>query len=154
MINKMLFEGRVGQDPVLKFTTGAKTPYCDVTVCQTVKSGNKETEQWVEVRAWGKQAESYVKNLHSGRRVLIDGKNFYNDKWTDRDGKPRTTAKCEAVEIGYLDLPTRRGDGTTSSSTAAAPTNAAASRGEFDEDNPDLLDIDNASTPFGGYPAA
>ena len=111
MINILIFEGHLGKDPVLKRDGSGNPLFCTFTMAQTIKRKVKgEPEEltiWAEVTIWGKIAESHAKNLHKGRRVIVNGSMLIED-WVDRDNKNRYTMKIKALEVNYADEPSRR----------------------------------------------
>lgn len=146
MINTFLFEGHLGKDPELKKGNGG-TPYCTFrmaqTVKRTVKGEEKEFTMWAEVTIWGKIAENHAKNLHKGRRVIVNGSMFIED-WIDRDKKNRYTMKIKALEINYADEPTRRG-GETAQEESVLST--SSNLDNFDEEKA-LTPADDTPTPW------
>lgn len=146
MINILIFEGNLGKDPELK-KSGDGTPYCTFTMAQTVKrkkqGEEKEITMWAEVTIWGKIAENHAKNLHKGRRVIVNGSMLIED-WIDRDKKNRYTMKIKALEVNYADEPTRRGgDAAPEQSANGAPSNLDS----FDEEKA-LTSADDTPTPW------
>lgn len=126
MINIFLFEGHLGKDPELK-KSNDNVPYCTFTMAQTVKrkvkGEDKEFPMWAEVTIWGKIAENHARNLHKGRRVIVNGSMFI-EEWIDRDNKNRYTMKIKALEVNYADEPTRRGsDAAQDESTSGTSSN-------------------------------
>lgn len=120
-VNILVFEGHLGKDPELKKDTGGN-PFCTFTMAQTMKKKVKGEEMeyplWAEVTIFGRIAESHAKNLHKGRRVLVNGSMTIED-WTDRQGKPRYTFKIKASEVNYIDEPSRRGGETATEESTA-----------------------------------
>lgn len=146
MINTFLFEGHLGKDPELKFGAD-KTPYCAFTMAQTVKrrvkGEEKEFTMWAEVTIWGKIAVNHSKNLHKGRRVIVNGSMFIED-WIDRDKKNRYTMKIKALEVNYADEPTRRAADTAQEDSSAT---AASNLDNFDDEK-SLTAADDTPTPW------
>lgn len=122
MINIMILEGHLGKDPVLKRDSGGNPQFCTFTMAQTIKRKVKGEEQeltiWAEVTIWGKIAESHAKNLHKGRRVIVNGSMLIED-WVDRDNKNRYTMKIKALEVNYADEPSRRNNDNDSEEAPA-----------------------------------
>lgn len=144
MINTFLFEGHLGKDPELK-KSGDGTSYCTFTMAQTVKrkkhGEEKEFTMWAEVTIWGKIAENHAKNLHKGRRVIVNGSMFIED-WIDRDKKNRYTMKIKALEVNYADEPTRRAGENAQEESATG-----ANLDNYDEEKA-LTPADDTPTPW------
>lgn len=143
-VNVIVFEGNLGKNPELKQSPQGN-PYCVFTMAQTVKQKvrgeEKEITIWAEVTVFGKIAESLAKNLHKGRRVLVNG-SFLIEDWTDRDGKNRYTLKIKAHEVNYLDEPSRRGTDASGVGEGAATTDYDAN-----EEIP-LKPVEEEQTPW------
>jgi single-strand DNA-binding protein len=144
-VNIFIFEGNLGKDPELKFDS-KDNPYCTFTMAQTQKKKVKgeETEfvLWAEVTIYGKIASAHAKNLHKGRRVLVNGA-MTIDEWTDRNQKNRYTLKIRATEVNYIDEPSRRGAG---GEPDQAQTEAADEFSRHDEEKP--LTSESIQTPW------
>jgi single-strand DNA-binding protein len=68
--NKMLFIGRLGKNPELRYTQKQK-PVCYLSVAVN-KEAEKKTE-WNRVVIWGKQAELANQYLKKGNEVFCAG---------------------------------------------------------------------------------
>ena len=77
MKNLVILIGRLGKDPVLRFTPDGK-PVCDLSLATNKfykdASGEKQTlTEWHRVTVWGNDAENAAQYLSKGRQVYIQG---------------------------------------------------------------------------------
>lgn len=101
---KVTLMGNLGRDPEMKYTPQG-TPFCNFSMAtsERFKKGGEQQEEttWWEVTIWGKQAETASQYLTKGRSVVIEGKPKL-EKWTDRDGKERTTLRVNATDMHFV----------------------------------------------------
>jgi single-strand DNA-binding protein len=98
--NKMLFIGRLGKNPELRYTQKQK-PVCYLSVAVN-KEAEKKTE-WNRVVIWGKQAELANQYLKKGNEVFVQGRKevkFYDGK----DGEMKSYEEVNARLIGFSNL--------------------------------------------------
>lgn len=107
-MNRVIILGNLGKDLEPRYTQEGK---CVVTMSVAVKDG--ENTAWVRVTAWEKVAESCVKALRKGSKVLIDGR-LRENTWTTKEGEKRSSLEVVAGSVTFLDG--RPKDGTTAHS--------------------------------------
>ena len=95
--------GRLGGDPELKYSTSG-TAVCTFSLAVDTGWGERQRTTWYRVTAFGKTAENANQLLKQGSWVLVHGES-YNEDWTGKDGKTRTTAK---IDIKDFTLPPRK----------------------------------------------
>lgn len=98
------FEGRLGADVDLRFTPAGVA----VASFSVVAQDRKKNEQgdwedagdplWVRVSVWRQAAENCAESLRKGDLVTVVGK-LANRKYTDRDGKERTSLEITAYSV-------------------------------------------------------
>jgi single-strand DNA-binding protein len=87
--NKVMLMGHLTRDPQLKYTP-SQMAVADfgLAVNNKFKTKNGETREevcFVDVTAWGKQAETIHQYLQKGKPVFIEGRLKY-DTWEDKNG--------------------------------------------------------------------
>lgn len=102
MINRVLIAGRLGKDPVLKYTQ-AQQPVCRFSVATTEKRGGEDHTEWHNVITWGKTAEFCEKYLAKGRMVFVEGK-IGTRSW-EKDGEKHQMTEINAHNVQFLDSP-------------------------------------------------
>lgn len=107
MFQKYICAGHLGQDPVVKYTTGGTAvANFSVAIDETYKDKSGETQkktEWVNVVAWDKQAELAGQYLHKGSTVLIEGK-LQTRSWDDKTtGEKKYRTEVVASTIKFLD---------------------------------------------------
>ena len=70
MFQKLIIAGNLGGDPTMKFTPDGKA----VTTFSVAVSTRKDETVWFRVTVWGAQAETAEKYLHTGAKVLVEGR--------------------------------------------------------------------------------
>ena len=102
MLNKILLIGNLGKDPELTVTAdGTPVTKFSLAVNRKLGSGEKETE-WFTIIAWRQLAELCERYLHKGSKVYIEGR-LQQRKYTDKDGKQRTSVEVIASDVKFLD---------------------------------------------------
>ncbi len=106
-INMVFLLGHVGQDPEIKFIN-AGMPLTKFTLA-TNRLGAKNEEgqrsveaDWHRIECWGRLAEQVADVVKRGSRVQVTG-TLKQDKWTDGEGKTRTSTVIVASDVVFLD---------------------------------------------------
>jgi len=123
--NKVILVGNLTRDPELRYTPkGLAIAKIGVAVNRrwTSESGEQRDETtFVDVDAFGKQAETIGQYLKKGRPILIEGR-LRLDQWDDKQsGQKRSKLSVVLENFQFLDSG-GRADG------AAAPTEPPAHR--------------------------
>ena len=104
-INTFTFIGNLGTAPELSYTaTGtaiAKFPMALTRHYQGGDGQNAEKTSWVNITAWGKQAENVAKFLDKGSKVGVKGYVDQNS-WTGQDGKKKYAINFVSENIQFL----------------------------------------------------
>lgn len=101
--NKVILCGRLTRNPELTFTaTGQAIAKFGLAVNHRFKSGEdlKESVCFVDVTAFGKQAEHCAQYLQKGSAALIEGRLEMN-QW-EKDGKRHTKHEVVAQGITFM----------------------------------------------------
>jgi single-strand DNA-binding protein len=127
MVNLVLLLGHLTRDPELRYTpTGAPVAQFGLGVNRRWTNGAGERQEapvFVEVVAWGKQAETVGTYLTKGRPVVVEGR-LQLDQWQTEAGERRSRLKVVAHRVTFLGRTTRPdaaadGDGAVTPETAA-----------------------------------
>lgn len=98
MVNKVIFVGRLGADPVVKYTPdGLQMTSFNIASGNTRKDsdGHKITEtEWLSCVTWGKLAEICGQYLSKGKLIYVEGR-LKTRSWEDKEGVKRY--KTEAI---------------------------------------------------------
>lgn len=121
-MNKAIEIGRLVRDPELRKTTNERS-VCSFTIA--VQRDNKRDEaDFLNVTAWGKDAENVSRYLKKGAQVAILGA-IRTRSYEDRQGNKRTAWEIVADQVQFLD-----------SKTQTAPDVPDMTPDPFDEDLP------------------
>jgi single-strand DNA-binding protein len=113
--NKVLLLGNLTRDPELRVTPKG-TPVCQfgLAVNRQFKdeSGqSREEVTFVDLEAWGKQAETIAKFLTKGRPLFVEGR-LKLDQWDDKaSGQKRSKLKVVLENFQFLGGPREGGPG-------------------------------------------
>lgn len=106
-VNIVLLEGRLGRDPEARFTSsGRMVATFPIAVNEQWKNGEGERQEntsWFNVTAWNGLAETCVRYLCKGRRVLVQGR-LRTEKY-EQDGEMQYFTKVIASNVTFLDAP-------------------------------------------------
>jgi single-strand DNA-binding protein len=95
-VNKVILVGNVGKDADVRNTKKG-----DVIVSFSLATSEKwdggEDTQWHRVDVFGKLANAIQDYVKKGRQVYVEGQLVY-DKWTDKDGVEKVSAK---IKVGF-----------------------------------------------------
>ncbi len=103
-VNYVIVMGNLTRDPELRYTpSGAAVTSFGVAVNRRSRNGGggKEEPTFLEVVAWGKQAEVCGQFLRKGRLVLIEG-SLRQERWEGRQGEARSALKVVAERVQFL----------------------------------------------------
>lgn len=149
-INNCIVMGHLVRTPDLR-STPSGSPVCDITLALNRKANGREDVCYVDVVAWGKNAENCGKYLDKGSCVLVEGY-LKQESWDDRSsGQKRTKLKLVAEKVQFISSP-RNGDNRAPNRSPAtysrpepppAPQNSA---GYAPEDEPGY--VPDGDIPF------
>ncbi len=113
-LNYVILVGNLTRDPQVRNTPGGAT-VADLGMAINEKYKNKNGEMqeivtYVDVVAWGRQAEVCQQYLHKGSPVLIEGR-LQLDQWESKEGEKRSKLRVRADRIQFLSGPRREGNG-------------------------------------------
>jgi len=131
--NKVILVGNLTRDPELRYTPkGTAIARLGVACNRKWKSETgelKEEVTFVDVDAFGKQAETIGQYLKKGRPILIESR-LKLDQWEDKQsGQKKSKLGVVLESFQFLDSGGGRGEGAPAASrpaSAAAPSPAAA----------------------------
>lgn len=104
MLNKVLLQARLGNDPELKTSSnGISVVTLNVAVKRDFKNKNGENEtDWLTVVIWRQTAEMVAKYFKKGDQILIEG-SIQTRKYTDKDGNNRTAFEIVANNVHFVE---------------------------------------------------
>lgn len=103
--NKVILAGRLTRDPELTYTT-SKTPVANFGMATNRKwkgqDGNsKEETCYVDLTAFGRQAETITKYVKKGSPLLVEGRLTF-ESWTAQDGTKRNRLKVTVEGFQFI----------------------------------------------------
>ena len=88
-VNRVTLIGRVGQDPVVRYT-GDGMAIANVSLATSQKVKGQEETQWHRLVFFGKLAEIVAEWVKKGIQIYVEGSIKYG-KYTDKEGIEKTT---------------------------------------------------------------
>ena len=143
--NKVILAGNLTRDPELRYTPkGTAVTEIGLAVNRTWKDESgaaKEEVTFVDVAAYGRQAEVIAQYLKKGRPLLVEGR-LKLDTWDDKQsGQKRSKLRVVLEGFQFLDSG-NRGEGgeapvsrprPAASTPSAAPSDATSPEGADDD---------------------
>jgi len=130
-MNKVFLAGHLTRDPQLRYTpSGSAVTDMGLAVDDKYRSKSGELVErtcFVDITAWGRQAETCGEYLSKGSGVLVEGTLEF-DQWENKQGEKRSKLRVRAQRVQFLGSP-RRNETKENSEPAvvdAAPTAPAA----------------------------
>ncbi len=127
--NRVILMGNLTRDPEVKFLPSG-TSVANFGLAMNERYTDRETGEqkenpcFVDVEAWGRQAEIIGEHFTKGRPILVEGSLKY-DSWEAEDGTKRNRLRVRLQRFQFVG--SRRdgdeaGGGYTQAAPAAAPT--------------------------------
>src|SRR5437763_7409830 len=133
--NRVILAGNLTRDPELRYTPkGTAVAKIGMAMNRTWKSESGETKEevtFVDVEAWGRQAEVIAQYMKKGRPFLVEGR-LKLDQWEDKNThQKQSKLKVVLESFSFVDS-NRSGDAAGASEAprsrpASEPAGAAAS---------------------------
>jgi single-strand DNA-binding protein len=146
--NKVILAGNLTRDPELRYTPkGVAIAKITLAINRTWKNeaGESQTEvTFVDVDAFGRQAEVVGQYMKKGRPLLVEGR-LKLDQWEDKNTHQKQS-KLKVVLEGFSFIDSKGGDGGgapagTRSATAPASAPAAEPPAEPEAPAPEEDDV-------------
>lgn len=143
--NKVILAGNLTRDPELRYTPNGKA-VCKIGLAVnrtwTSESGEKKEEvTFVDIDAFGRQAEVIAQYMKKGRSLLVEGR-LRLDQWDDKQtGQKRSRLGVVLEGFTFLDGGRGEAGGAPAPARATAPAAAAAAPAAADEPAPPDDDV-------------
>lgn len=113
-INRVILAGNLTRDPQVRFLANEQAvANFGLAINRKFKGSDgslKEETTFVDVEAWGRQAELVGQYLTKGRGCLVEGR-LKLDSWEDKEGKKQSKLRVVAENVQFLDSRPRQGGG-------------------------------------------
>ncbi|AWT60994.1 MAG: Single-stranded DNA-binding protein [Candidatus Moanabacter tarae] len=138
--NKVILMGNLTRDPELRVTPSG-TAICKMGLATsrtyTTQDGNQREETtFVDVDAFGKQAEVISKYMAKGRPILVEGRLRF-DQWETNTGEKRSKLGVVLETFRFVGPRNTQETGTSSSPTPYTEDNSPPPREEPQSGKPD-----------------
>jgi single-strand DNA-binding protein len=105
-MNTVTLIGTLTKDPELR--NGAETKVCSMRIAES--NGRPGSPLYINVAAFGRQAETCREYLCKGRQVAVSGQLRFRE-WADEEGKKRSEHSIAADRVHFLAGGARRDSG-------------------------------------------
>jgi single-strand DNA-binding protein len=107
-MNRVFLMGNLTRDPQVR-QTPAGTAVADLGLAVNEKYRSKtgeaaESTVFVDIVAWGKQAEACRQYLTKGSEVIVEGKLQF-EQWQTPEGQRRSRLRVRAVRVQFVGRP-------------------------------------------------
>lgn len=130
-INRVFLAGNLTRDPQVRFLANEQAvANFGVAINRRFKGSDgsqKEETTFVDVEAWGRQAELVGQYLTKGRGCFIEGR-LKLDTWEDKEGKKQSKLRVVADNVQFLDSRPRQGGASGEAGEGEAAPDAPAER--------------------------
>lgn len=132
--NRVILMGNLTRDPELRVTPNGnsicKLGLATSRVYSTKDGERREETTFVDIDAFGKQADVIAKYMKKGRPILVEGR-LKLDQW-EADGQKRSKLSVVLENFQFLGSKDDEGDQSTPAPRAAAAPAATAATGADD----------------------
>ncbi len=105
MLNSVHVAGNLTRDPQVRFFANEKAVAdFGLAINRRYRGGDgemKEETTFIDVEAWGRQAELVGQYLTKGRNCLVEG-SLKLDQWEDKSGNKRSKIKISAQRVHFI----------------------------------------------------
>ncbi len=126
--NKVILAGNLTRDPELRYTPkGTAVAQIGLAVNRTWKTETGETKEevsFIDVEAFGRQAEVIAQYMRKGRPLLIEGR-LKMDTWEDKTSHQKKS-KLKVVLEGFTFIDSKGGEGGSGGEAPRRPAAAPA----------------------------
>src|SRR5580693_4359903 len=125
--NRVIIAGNLTRDPELRYTPkGSAVANFSLAVNRTWKSETgemKEEVSFIDVEAWGRQAEVISQYMRKGRPLLVEGR-LKMDTWEDKNTHQKQS-KLKVVLESFSFIDSNRAEGGGGAPASDAPRRAS-----------------------------
>src|SRR5262249_32496644 len=145
-----ILAGNLTRDPELKYTTkGTVVARLGMAINRTWKSETGETKEevtFVDIDAWGRQAEVIAQYVKKGRPLLVEGR-LKLDQWDDKQtGQKRSRLGVVLESFSFLD--SNRGEGNSSDMSRARAASVPVAAGAAEAVSEPPMPPEDDDVPF------
>jgi single-strand DNA-binding protein len=148
--NRVILAGNLTKDPELRYTPkGTAITTIRLAVNRTWKSETgemKEEVSFVDVDAWGRQAEVIAQYMKKGRPLLVEGR-LKQDTWEDKNTHQKQS-KLKVVLEGFTFIDSNRGDSAAPAAVRPTATTPAAAADAPAPAEPEAPEPEQDDVPF------
>ena len=149
MYNKVTLIGNLVRDVELKYApSGTAIGQFGIATNRTYKDTNTgETKQevmFIDVKVFGRSAETANRYLHKGSKAFVEGR-LMLEQWVDKNGYKKSKHSIVAEKVLFLD---NKSNNTQTNQAHNTGNYAANTNGQSNTPQTPAMDIDEGDIPF------
>ena len=149
MYNKVILVGNLSRDVELKYTpNGTAVAQFGIATNRTYKDTNtgesKQEVMFIDVKVFGKIAETANQYLHKGSKALVEGR-LVLDQWVDKNGYKKSKHSIVAEKVVFMDT---KSNNNQTNQARNQGNYAANTTNQTNTHQPPAMDIDEGDIPF------
>ncbi len=103
--NRVILMGNLTRDPELRYTPSGQA-VADFRIAvnrfgRTPEGERRESTTFVDVTAWGRNAEIINEHMRKGRPIFLEG-HLQLDQWTSQDGQRRSKLRVVLERFQFI----------------------------------------------------
>jgi single-strand DNA-binding protein len=139
--NKVILMGNLTRDPELRYTPKgtavARLGLAVNRVWKTETGENREEVTFVDIDAYGKQAETISQYLKKGSPILVEGR-LRLHTWEDKQNQKQSKLRVDLETFKFVGPANREGGAPAAPRPAAAPAAAEPANAEAPPEGDDV----------------
>jgi single-strand DNA-binding protein len=148
--NRVILAGNLTRDPELRYTPkGSAVAGFGLAVNRTWKSESGESKEevsFIDIEAWGRQAEVIAQYMRKGRPLLVEGR-LKQDTWEDKNTHQKQS-KLKVVLETFSFIDSKGPDSGGSSDAPRRSSSAAPSKPPPSSEGGDAAGTEEDDVPF------
>ncbi|MCS7062496.1 MAG: single-stranded DNA-binding protein [Methylacidiphilales bacterium] len=152
-LNKVMLIGNLTRDPEVRYTPkGVAVADMGLAINSTYRAQDGQIRDevcYVDVVAWGRQAETCKEYLTKGSPIFVEGRLQY-EQWETKDGEKRNRIRVRAERVQFLGRGGGRSSGAESQEKRGGgqASDGSLERKSAGSDDAAMADIPEDDIPF------
>jgi len=99
-MNSIHVAGRLGSDPVVRFTSGGQK-VTTLTLAVNIRKAGKDQTIWYRITVWGENFDKMMTYLKKGSAIIVTGELQKPEIFNDKSGQPQISMNITANNIMF-----------------------------------------------------
>ena len=110
-MNNVVLMGRLTKDPELRYVGEKNTALAYFSLAIPRESKDDDKVDFIEIKAWGRNAEVICEYLGRGSRVVVEG-NIRKDSYISNNGEKKYPTYVNCKRFSFADSKSKNNDST------------------------------------------